>query len=107
MAKVIWEATATSILLEYIENAQHEFGNSTVKRWQKDRKDIEWRLQHHPVSYPPEEILLNRNITYRHCHVMHRRFKLIYYYDELSDIVHIVDIWDTRMSPTTLTKRIK
>jgi len=38
---------------------------------------------------------------------MHRRFKLIYYYDELSDIVHIMDIWDTRMSPTTLTKSIK
>ena len=38
---------------------------------------------------------------------MNRRFKLIYYYDELEDIVHLVDIWDTRMNPKALIKRIK
>jgi len=32
MAKVIWEATATSILLEYIEDAQHEFGNTSEQK---------------------------------------------------------------------------
>ena len=43
MAKVIWEENATTLLLEYLENARIEFGNSTVKRWQKERKNIEWR----------------------------------------------------------------
>lgn len=33
---------------------------------------------------------------------MHRRFKLLYFYDETEDTVHIVDIWDTRMKPETL-----
>ena len=38
---------------------------------------------------------------------MSRRFKIIYYYDEVEDIVYIVDIWDTRMNPKTLIRRIK
>ena len=28
---------------------------------------------------------------------MHNRFKIIYYYNETEDIIHIVDIWDTRI----------
>ncbi len=38
---------------------------------------------------------------------MHQRFKLIYYYDEAEDIVHILDIWDTKMNPKALIRRIK
>ena len=37
---------------------------------------------------------------------MSRRFKIIYYYDESEDVVHIVDIWDTMMNPKALIKRI-
>ena len=38
---------------------------------------------------------------------MNRRFKIIYYYDESEDTVHLVDIWDTRMNPKALIRRIK
>jgi hypothetical protein len=107
MAKVIWEDNATVVLLEYIENARIEYGNSTVKRWQKERKSIEWRLVRYPVSYPIEEMLQERNILYRCCHLMNRRFKIIYYYNETEDTVRVVDIWDTRMDPKTLVKRIR
>lgn len=107
MAKVIWEENATALLLEYIENARIEFGNSTVKRWQKERETIEWRLERYPVSYPLEELLQGRSVLYRHCHLMHYRFKIIYYYDETEDVIHIVDIWDTRMNPNALIRRIK
>lgn len=107
MAKVIWEENATTLLLEYLENARIEFGNSTVKRWQKERKTIEWHLERYPVSYPLEELLLGRRVLYRQCHLMHNRFKIIYYYNETEDIIHIVDIWDTRMNPQTLVKRIR
>ena len=44
---------------------------------------------------------------YNFCHMMHRRFKLIYFYDETEDVVHIMDIWDTRMDPKALVRRIK
>jgi len=36
-----------------------------------------------------------------------RRFKLVHYYAKTSDTVYITDIWDMRMSPETLKKRIK
>ena len=107
MVKIIWEESALAVLLEYIENARLEFGDSTVKRWQKERKAIEWRLEHYPTSYPPDELLLERPALYRHCHLMHRRFKIIYYYDEVEKAVHIIDIWDTRMNPNALIRRIK
>ena len=38
---------------------------------------------------------------------MHRRFKIIYFYDEANDVVTIMDIWDTRMNPQALIRRIK
>lgn len=107
MAKVIWEDGALSVLLGYIENARFEYGGSTVKRWQKERKNIEWRLARYPVSYPPEELLHKRSVLYRRCHMMSRRFKVIYYYDEKEDVVHLIDIWDIRMSPSALIRRIK
>ena len=37
MAKVVWEESVTTVLLEYLENAWLEFGNSTVNRWHKER----------------------------------------------------------------------
>ena len=30
---------------------------------------------------------------------MNRRFKIIHYYDESEDTVHIIDIWDTKRNP--------
>ena len=43
---------------------------------------------------------------YRSCRMMGGRFRLVYYYNPHTDIVRIVDIWDTRMNPETLIKRI-
>ncbi len=62
MAKIIWEGGALIILLDYIENARVEFGESTVRRWQKERKNIEWRLERYPLSYTLEELLQGRDI---------------------------------------------
>ena len=106
MAKVIWADSALTILFEYIENARLEYGDATVKRWQKERKEMEWRLERYPTSYTPEALLFDRKICYRGCLIMNRRFKTIYYYDEAEDIVHIIDIWDTHMNPSALVNRI-
>ena len=38
---------------------------------------------------------------------MNRRFKIIYYYNETEDTVRVIDIWDTKMNPQTLVKRIR
>ena len=107
MAKIDWSDEAKYAFITFVRNARSEFGESTAKRWQKERKDIEWRLEHYPTSYTPEEHLSGRIVIYRRCHMMHRRFKLIYYYDKVEDCVHIIDIWDTRMDPKVLVRRIK
>ena len=107
MAKIIWEGNATQEFLAYVDNARQEFGKSTAQRWQKERKAIEWRLAHYPESYPPEELLRRKDIIIRHCHLMNRRFKIIYYYDGSEDVVLVLDIWDTKRNPSALIHRIK
>ena len=107
MATIIWKNTAKQQLIENITYALMEFGETTANRWETDVKAAEWRLECYPVSYPPETLLSSRTKLYRYCHVMQRRFKLIYYYDEVKDVVTIMDIWDTRMDPKALIRRIK
>ena len=38
---------------------------------------------------------------------MNTRFKLIFFYDEVENTVHLVDIWDTKRNPKTLIKGFK
>ena len=64
MAKIIWQTKASLLFEAYVEEAAVEFGKSTAQRWQKERKNIEWRLERYSVSYPPEELLHNEDIHY-------------------------------------------
>lgn len=107
MAKIEWTDDAKLIFKTYVKISQLEFGTSTARKWQTERNTIEWCLKRYPVSYPLEELLQGKRLPYRLCHMMQRRFKLIYYYNEAEDTVHIVDIWDTRMNPKALIRRIK
>ncbi len=107
MAIIIWEDTAKQQLAENIAYAMIEFGEKTARRWKTDIRAVEWRLERYPTSYPPEPLLNDRPFQYRHCHVMHRRFKIIYFFNEQKDTVHVMDIWDSRMSPEALIKRIE
>ena len=107
MAKIEWHENAKKLFRDYVENANSEFGMSTGRRWLKERLDIEWRLERYPVSYPPEELLQKEDALFRRCHLMNHRFKLIYFYDEVEDTVHIMDIWDTKANPKAMIKRIK
>lgn len=107
MATIIWHNTAKQQLIDNITYAMVEFGATTANRWETDVQAVEKRLEHYPISYPPESLLSSSVKLYRYCHIMHRRFKIIYYYDETKDVVTIMDIWDTRMNPQTLIRRIK
>ena len=84
-----------------------EFGRATVKRWISEIAHIEARISSMPTSYTPEPLLAEKKRVYRYCHLMNRRFKLIYCYFPSSNIVRIVDLWDTRMNPETLKQRLK
>ena len=107
MAVIEWTDKAWQLYNEYLENARYEYGVKTARRWEKELLVIYERLKLYPTSYTPESLLLHKMELFRRCHIMNRRFKIIYYYDEAADIVHLVDNWDTKMNPKTLIKRIK
>lgn len=107
MAKIIWRKRPSLLLDIFIDHASEEFGKSTALRWAEEVAAFENRVRQYPYSYAPESLLVGRMKLYRRCHIMNRRFKIIYFYDEIKDVVAIVDIWDTRMNPTTLTNRIR
>ena len=106
MAQIRWTRKAQRIFYERVLYAYHQFGTTTAKCWQNERKYIEHQLELYPESYAPEPFLADRKHMYRSCHIM-QRFKIVYYYAKSSDIVHVVDIWDTKMSPTNLKQRIR
>lgn len=95
------------MLDERIAYAGVEFGKSTAKRWLNEIAHIEARISLMPMSFTPEPLLAGKKHDYRYCHLMNRRFKLIYCYYPSSDTVRIVDIWDTRIRPETLKRRLK
>lgn len=107
MAKIIWHRQALKELDSHLEYATIEFGKKTVLRWKQEIADFEESVSKYPNSYTPERLLLGKPVLYRRRHLMRQRFKLIYYYAESEDTVHVVDIWDTRMNPKTLVLRIK
>ena len=106
MAKVIWNKRAELLFYEHIVYAQSEFGITTALRWINQRSKIIARLRNYPESYSPEKLLKNRKRTYRAAIIM-KNFKLIYAYFPTSGTVHIVDLWDMRMNPASLRKRIR
>ena len=107
MAQIIWHKQAIKELARHLEYASKEFGKATVLRWKREIADFEENVRKYPNLYTPEQLLTDKPVLYRRRHLMKQRFKLIYYYVEDCDTVHVVDIWDTRMSPKALVLRIK
>ena len=107
MAKIDWTDQFLHLMDYHIGNASIEFGRTTAMRWAKEIEAFEKNVCQYPTSYSPERLLLDRDVLYRRCHIMNRRFKIIYNFDEIEDTVHLIDIWDTRMNPKALVRRIK
>jgi len=105
MAQIKWFKKAERAFFERVLYAYNEFGTSTARKWQEERKRIEYQLEKFPESYTPESLLKDRRHCYRSCHIM-RRFKIVYYYSKTSDIVRIVDVWDMKQHPDNLKRRI-
>lgn len=107
MAVIEWEVSAWAEFSAHVKYAREEYGKKTMNKWLKEIDIIYDRLQKYPTSYTIERLLNDMPNIYRSCHLMNRRFKLIYYYHEPSDTVYIVDLWDTRMNPDYLRNRIR
>ena len=82
-----------------------EFGRKTVKNWNAEYEKIRHRLEMMPTGYPfvPE---LQKWQKYRGAIIM-KNFKIIYFYDEDSNLVRIVDLWYMRQDPSKLNMRAR
>jgi len=105
VATIKWNKRARRVFAEHINYARQEFGVTTAFRWFEKKNVIEERIRQYPESYPIESLLMHKRRIYRGA-VLMKNFKLLYVYYPTSDTVRIVDIWDMRMSPENLKKRI-
>ncbi len=106
MAQVKWQKRAEKELYRYLVKGFLDFGETTANNFAEKVGTINKDLERFPEIGYPEPLLNDRKKLYRARHII-SRFKLIYYYDDVNDIVHIADIWDTRRDPYKLAKRIK
>ena len=80
MAQIKWQKRAEKELYRLLVKGFIEFGEHTAN------------------NFVSKVASINRDLS---------RFKVIYYYSESSDTIHVVDIWDMRREPAKLEKRIK
>lgn len=79
------------------KRAAQRFVNRIVQKINEIRKS--------PYVCAVEPMLANLPLGYRGL-VAHPYFKVIYHIDEVSAIIYVVDIWDTRMDPEDLQRHI-
>ena len=106
MAQVKWQKRAEKELYKYLVKGFIEYGETTANNFAIKVAKLNKDIARYPETGFPEPLLKNRKKFYRARHIL-KRFKLIYYYSEKTDTVHIVDIWDTKREPQTLANRIK
>ena len=106
MAQVKWQKRAEKELYRYLVKGFIDFGETTANNFVEKVGTINKDLERFPEIGYPEPLLNDRKKLYRARHII-SRFKLIYYYDAVNDIVHVADIWDTSRDPVKLAKRIR
>ena len=106
MATVVWTESAKALRRKFYLDGLMEFGQTTARKTAQTLEDITDDLAKWPTAGFPEPLLKGAAHFYRARHI-NKRYKLIYRYEETTDIVYIEDIWDTRRNPENLKKRIK
>lgn len=106
MAQVKWQKRAEKELYRLLVKGFLEYGETTANRFAVKVAKLNADLEKFPETGFPEPLLKDRKKLYRARHI-HKRFKLIYYYSESTDMVHVADIWDTKREPGLLAKRIR
>ena len=106
MAQVKWQGRAERELYKILVKGFSEFGETVANAFSEKVSLQNETLCKFPEIGYPEPLLKDRKRLYRARHII-KRFKMIYYFDVASNVVHVVDIWDTRREPSKLVKRIK
>ena len=89
------------------EYSYMEFGKLCAERFDSNLRRIVDRLSKHPLSSPKEPWLMDvAPHTYRSANIM-KNWKIIYRYDETTDKVFLIDLWDMRRNTKTLVRIFK
>ena len=105
MAKIKWDKLGRQSLFEILRYGSQVWGKKAAKNLRLKIKDAERLLSANPLMGKNEPELQGSKLQFRSL-VIHEHYKLIYYYAPEKDLLRIVDIWDTRMSPANLVKRM-
>lgn len=101
--QVEWTKEAFTTLKENVRYCRKEFGEQAAIRFYESIKGNEPLLAANPCMGKKEPLLQAREQIYRSL-VVHKHFKVIYRIE--TDIIYIVDLWDTRSNPLLLSQRI-
>ena len=105
MAEVIWNKQAQQEWRNRLIYGLNEFGETSAINFVRRTNLIVESIRNHPKTGFLEPLLKHRKKQYR-AHIIIGPLKMIYYYNEKSDTIRIVDIWDMRREPSKLAKRI-
>ena len=101
--RVIWDDDASEKLVEVLEYGRDTFGERAMKKFYARILDYEKLLQSNPGMGKKEPLLEKEPEGYRSI-VVHQNYKLEYYVE--SDIIYIVDLWDTRRESRAQTDNL-
>ena len=105
MATVVWvERARVARRKLYIEGVVG-FGVFPALKVVRKIESIMDKLERFPEMGYREPLLVGQNLIYRAYHI-NKRFKIIYWFDEVKDMVIIEDIWDVHREPQNLKNRI-
>lgn len=105
MTNYEWRKAAKTELVRNVKYCVREFGKRVARKFVEAIDHQVQLLIRNPRLGTIEPLLADRRRKY-HSLVVHSNFKLIYYYDEKKDTIHIVDLWDTRREPEKLARRV-
>lgn len=104
--QVIIRATAQRQLDKAIEQGEQMFGVAVASKFYNRFMEFVKRLSDNSELGFPEPLLAGRQRKYRSI-MINEHFKLVYYCDKNKDIIYIIDLWDTRREPQSLSRRIR
>ncbi len=102
--KVIWSRFAANQLDGLFQFLSIESNNKIAKSQIIEILDSTQNLSEFPLSGSIEPLLLNKTREYRY--LVKRHIKIIYYINNQTNEVRILDLFDTRQNPTKIVRAI-
>ena len=101
VSDVAWESWE-SIIKYYAEN----YGAQAIRNLTDRFEERSHSIQQFPESGALEPLASGMSQIYRHFYIS-KYLKVIYYVDYDEDCIKVADIWDARMSPQKLQRKLR